>query len=164
MTRHRIYITDNAPDTVRLSRRAIRRSVRKTLRAQGVTVRCEISVLITDDDGIRALNREHRHIDAATDVLSFPLCEFTPGDFRAEDGGRDASSGLLPLGDIVLSAERVKDQAEEYGQTAERECAYLVVHSVLHLLGYDHVDEGAQKREMRAREKAILASMGFYDE
>ena len=106
---------------------------------------------------------EQRAIDAATDVLSFPMLELTPGvppDGTGEDQ-RDPETGLCPLGDMVISVERAQAQAAEFGHSVQREMAYLAVHSVLHLLGYDHLDEGPQKAQMRAREEAILGELGI---
>jgi probable rRNA maturation factor len=99
-----------------------------------------------------------RGVDRPTDVLSFPEFDLTPGEYPdAEDA--DPGTGLIPLGDMVISMEHVAAQAEEYGHSRKRELAYLVIHSVLHLLGYDHLDEGPQKRKMREREEAILAQL-----
>ena len=101
-----------------------------------------------------------RQVDAPTDVLSFPEFDLTPGQLPgAEDA--DPGTGLVPLGDMVISMEHVAAQAKEYGHSNRRELAYLVVHSVLHLLGYDHLDEGPQKAQMRAREEAILEELGI---
>ena len=144
---------------VRLYIPLIKHCIRETLRLEGVDVPCEVSVLITDDTGIREMNREFRGLDEPTDVLSFPAWSLVPGGFSLSDCEIDPESGLLPLGDIVLSALRVDAQAREYGQSRERETAYLAVHSALHLLGYDHIDE-ADKKLMRTREKAILAQIG----
>ena len=155
---HKIYIT-NKPIDKRLNPHLIRRVIKASLAAENVGVPCEVSVLITDDGGIRAINREFRDLDKPTDVLSFPYFDFTPGEFDINDGKTDEATGLLPLGDIVLSAERLVDQALEYGNTLELETAYLMIHSVLHLLGYDHMDEGADKQKMREREEIILASV-----
>ena len=156
---HKIYIIYETKD--KLDAPLIRRIIKAALGAQSVTVPCEISVLVTDDDGIRAVNNDFRGIDSATDVLSFPCFEFIAGEFDVNDGEIDEATGLLPLGDIVLSAERLAAQAVEYGNTLERETAYLVIHSVLHLLGYDHMDEGADKQKMREREEIILSLCGF---
>ena len=118
---------------------------------------CEVSVLITDDKSIQAINREFRGVDAPTDVLSFPMVVFpTPGWAAPDAQAIVTETGLLSLGDIVLSARRVAQQAREYAQSRERETAYLTVHSVLHLLGYDHVDEAEGKRDMREREEEIM--------
>lgn len=136
----------------------IRKTIRTALAAEGVETPCEIDVLLTDDAGIHTINREMRKVDRPTDVLSFPEFDLHPGEKPgAEDA--DPGTGLVPLGDMVISMERVRAQAEEYGHSEKRELSYLVVHSVLHLLGYDHLDEGAQKAQMRAREEEILALM-----
>ncbi len=138
----------------------IRASITAALAGQGVPLACEISVMITDDEGIRAINRTMRGIDAPTDVLSFPMFDMPAGSLPSI-GWTDPDTGLLPLGDMCISLERAVAQAEEFGHSVEREVCYLTVHSVLHLLGYDHVDEGPMKAQMRAREEAILGSMGI---
>ncbi len=132
------------------------------LAAEGVNVPCEINVLVTDDEGIRAINNATRNIDSATDVLSFPMFQFTPGAFP-EDVSEDIDpqTGLLPLGDMAISLERARDQAKRFGNTTRREIGYLTIHSILHLLGYDHMDEGEQKRQMRTREEIIAAELGL---
>ena len=130
------------------------------LDAEGVDMPCEVDVLFTDDEGIHAINLEQREVDAPTDVLSFPMFDLQPGEHPgAEDA--DPGSGLVPLGDMVISLERAAAQGEEYGHGVEREAAYLAVHSVLHLLGYDHMDEGPMKAQMREREEAILNELGI---
>lgn len=134
----------------------IKKAVRLALDAEGVDVPCEISVMLTDDEGIRSVNSEFRGIDRATDVLSFPLNELTPGEFDPDGCERDMDTGAVMLGDMMISVPRCAAQGEEFGHGYEREIMYLTVHSVLHLLGYDHVDEGKMKRQMRAREKEIM--------
>ncbi len=134
----------------------IKRAVEKTLDAEGVREPCLISVMLTDDEGIRNINRAFRGMDRATDVLSFPLNELEPGAFDPEFCDRDFETGAIMLGDVMISLERCQIQGEEYGHGFAREIQYLTVHSVLHLLGYDHVDEGKMKQQMRAREKSIL--------
>ena len=99
-------------------------------------------------------------MDRPTDVLSFPAFDLTPGELPGEEDA-DPATGLVPLGDMVISLERVQAQAKEYGHSNRRELAYLVVHSVLHLLGYDHLDEGPEKARMRAREDAIMGELGI---
>ena len=159
---HKIYIANKIADKpARLDPFLIRRTIKKAIAAQGVAVPCEVSVLVCGDAEIRAVNAEFRGVDSSTDVLSFPVFDFAAGDFDVDDGEVDMDSGLLPLGDIVLNAYQLDRQAAEFGQTRERETAYLVIHSVLHLLGYDHLDEAEQKREMRAREKEILKICGY---
>ena len=137
------------------------RVIPAALAAEGVAVPCEVDVLLTDDAGIHQINLEQRGVDRPTDVLSFPMFEFTPGQPPADGADADPETGLVPLGDMVLSLERARAQGEEYGHGTEREVAYLAVHSVLHLLGYDHMDEGPEKARMRAREEAILAELGI---
>ena len=135
----------------------IRRAAKTALRAQGVRDDCLISVMLTNDAGIRAINLAQRGIDSATDVLSFPLNELREGNFDPEICEYDPETGMILLGDMVLDLERCAKQGEEYGHGFAHELQYLTVHSVLHLLGYDHLDEGARKRAMRAREKAVMA-------
>ena len=138
----------------------IRRCIEATLNAEGVPVDCEINVLVTNDQGIRAINKAARQVDRATDVLSFPMFEMTAGELPGDwTPYLDPETGLCPLGDMVISLERAKAQAKEYGHSLRREVGYLTIHSMLHLLGYDHLDEGPQKRQMRAREEAIANSI-----
>ena len=138
----------------------LRQVIPAALDAQGVDVPCEVDVLFTDDGGIHQINLEQRGVDRPTDVLSFPMFDLRPGE-NPTQADADPGTGLVPLGDMVLSLERAKAQGEEYGHGARREAAYLAVHSVLHLLGYDHMDEGPQKRQMREREEAILGELGI---
>ena len=138
----------------------IRRTIRTALAAEGMTLPCEVGVLLTDDEGIHRINLDMRNVDRPTDVLSFPEFDLTPGEVPTEEDA-DPGTGLVPLGDMVISMEHVAAQAKEYGHSRQRELAYLVTHSVLHLLGYDHLDEGPQKQQMRAREEVILAELGI---
>ena len=131
------------------------RAAKAVLRSEQVQVPCAVEVTVTDDEGIRAINREQRGIDAPTDVLSFPMHELRPGAFALATPA-DPDTGRVYLGDVIISMERVEAQAEEYGHSKERELCYLTIHSVLHLLGYDHLDEGEDKRLMR--EKEVLAA------
>lgn len=158
--RHYIPVTADVPGISEDRRAFIRKVIRTALAAEGVDFPCEVDVLITDDEAIHQVNLGMRGVDRATDVLSFPEFDLTPGQLpEAEDA--DPGTGLVPLGDMVISWEHVTAQAKEYGHSNRRELAYLVVHSVLHLLGYDHLDEGPQKKQMRAREEAILAQLGI---
>ena len=161
MKRHYIPVTADIPGAASESNCAfIRKVIRTALAAEGVDFPCEVDVLLTNDSGIHATNREMRQVDASTDVLSFPEFDLTPGELPgAEDA--DPGTGLVPLGDMVISMEHVAAQAREYGHSNRRELSYLVVHSVLHLLGYDHLDEGPQKARMREREEAILGELGI---
>ena len=129
--------------------RHVKKAARAALEAEGVDRDAEISVTLTDDGGIHRINREVRGVDAPTDVLSFPL------------GEMDYDRGLYFLGDMVISLERCARQGEEYGGGFVHELQYLTVHSVLHLLGYDHLDEGEEKARMRAREKEIMKRLGY---
>ena len=131
------------------------------LEAEGVEVPCEINVLLTDDEGIHTVNRETRGVDRPTDVLSVPMFELEPGVPPEGEAFLDPETGRCPLGDMCISLERAAAQAEEYGHSLDRELCYLAVHSALHLLGYDHLDEGPMKRQMRAREEAILGKLGI---
>lgn len=156
---HSISITSDLTGTVNKSTAAlIRRVIRTALGAEGMTLPCEVDVLLTDDAGIHAVNLDMRGVDRPTDVLSFPEFDLAPGE-HPEKEDADPGTGLIPLGDMVISMERVAAQAKEYGHSRKRELAYLVTHSVLHLLGYDHLDEGEMKRRMREREEAILAQL-----
>jgi len=138
----------------------IRRCIQRTLDAEGVTARCEINVLVTDDAGIRVLNQESRNIDKATDVLSFPMFQLEAGNPPVDwEEYKDPDTGLVPLGDMCISLQRATEQAGEFGHSVRREVGYLTIHSMLHLLGYDHLDEGEQKRQMRTREEAIADSI-----
>ena len=140
----------------------LRRVIPAALEAEGVGFPCEVDVLFTDDAGIHAINLEQRGVDAPNDVLSFPMFDLKPGTPPApEDVEADPGAGLVPLGDMVISLERAQAQGEEFGHGTQREVAYLAVHSVLHLLGYDHLDEGPMKAQMRAREEAILEGLGI---
>lgn len=137
------------------------RVIRAALEAEGVALPCEISVLLTDDAGIHQVNLDMRGVDQPTDVLSFPMFDLEPGIPPVGEDYLDPASELCPLGDMCISLERAAAQAEDFGHSLEREVCYLTVHSVLHLLGYDHLDEGPMKAQMRAREEAILSVLGI---
>ena len=131
-----------------------------TLDAEGVTALCEINILITDDIGIHGINKAARNIDRPTDVLSFPMFELEPGNPPTDwEEYKDPGTNAVPLGDMVISLERARAQAREFGHSVKREVGYLTIHSMLHLLGYDHLDEGPMKKQMRAREEAIAATI-----
>ncbi|WP_035288159.1 rRNA maturation RNase YbeY [Clostridium sp. KNHs214] len=131
------------------------------LKEEKVDLDCEISILFVDNEAIREINKEQRGIDRDTDVLSFPMLDYPEGkvykDVYLKKSFDDSyfDEGKLVLGDIVLSLEKGKAQSEEYGHSFLRECCYLTVHSVLHLLGYDHMEE-EDKKKMREREEEIL--------
>ena len=133
----------------------IRQAVNATLEYENVEDDCEVSITFCDDEKIRELNKKFRNIDKATDVLSFPLFD--------EDG----LDGFVPemecmLGDIVISLERARAQAEEFGHSYEREAAFLAVHSVLHLLGYDHEAGEEDELDMRRRQSDVMKKIGLF--
>ena len=136
--------------------------IEMALAEQGVNFPCEINVMVTNDETIRAINLAGRGIDKATDVLSFPMFDLTPGEIPSDISEMvDPDTGLVPLGDMAISLEHAVAQAKEFGHSTAREIGYLTVHSVLHLLGYDHVDEGEMKKAMRAREEVILGKLNL---
>ncbi len=138
----------------------IRTCIEKTLTAESISVPCEINVLITGDKGIQAINKATRDLDKPTDVLSFPMFQLEPGNPPdVWDEYIDPDTGMVPLGDMAISLERAVAQAKEFGHSTRREVGYLTIHSMLHLLGYDHLDEGPQKAQMRNREEAIAATI-----
>ena len=160
MPKHEIFISADVPGVDEGLRSFLRKVIRTALDAEGVDVPCEVNVLVTNDTGIHRVNLDMRNVDAPTDVLSFPMFELAPGDKLSEEDA-DPATGLAPLGDMCISLERARAQAKEYGHSNRREVAYLAVHSVLHLLGYDHLDEGPMKAQMRAREEAVMAGLGL---
>ena len=134
----------------------LKKCIEAALEAEHVNAPCEINVLVADNPTIKAINKAYRNIDRETDVLSFPMFQFEPGKLPKDlSEYLDPETGLLPLGDMAISYEKAKAQAEEFGHSVKRELGYLTIHSILHLLGYDHVDEGPMKKQMRAREEAI---------
>ena len=138
----------------------IRKCIHATLDAERIAVPCEINVLVTDDAGIQIVNRESRELDKPTDVLSFPMFQLEPGNPPMDwTEYQDPATGLVPLGDMCISLERAVAQAQEFGHSTRREVGYLTIHSMLHLLGYDHLDEAEMKKQMRGREEAIAASI-----
>ena len=138
----------------------IRKCIRATFREEGITAPLEINVLVTDDESIRAINAASRNIDKATDVLSFPMFDLKAGNPPQDwNDYLDPDTGLCPLGDMAISLQRAKEQAHSFGHSLKREVGYLTIHSMLHLLGYDHLDEGPQKAQMRAREEFIAKTI-----
>ena len=138
----------------------IRKCIHATLDAERISAPCEINVLVTDDAGIQIVNRESRELDKPTDVLSFPMFQLEPGNPPSDwTQYQDPATSLVPLGDMCISLERAVAQAQEFGHSTRREVGYLTIHSMLHLLGYDHLDEGEMKKQMRGRDEAIAASI-----
>lgn len=141
-------------------RALITRCALGALEHAGVDFDAFVDVTIVDDESIRALNAEYRDKDAVTDVLSFPMYEFYNGEAE-EELEADPESDKVMLGDMILNYERAKQQAAEFGHSAARECGFLTVHSVLHLLGFDHERGEDDRRLMRENEEAILAGLGL---
>ena len=139
-------------------RSVIKKCIESTLQQEGVELPCEINVLVTNDEGIRGINKASRNMDKATDVLSFPMFELSPGEHPGTNM-LDPETGLCPLGDMAISLERAVAQAKEFGHSTRREIGYLTIHSILHLLGYDHTDEGPMKAQMRKREEQIASGI-----
>ena len=137
-----------------LLRHRIRKAAKAALAYEHFTKDTILSITFTDNEGIRALNNEYRHKDSATVVLSFPMYTMRDGDVPEEDMAAE-------LGDIVLSLERAGEQAKEYGHSFERETAFLTVHSVLHLLGYDHETSLAEEADMFRRQREIMEILGL---
>lgn len=130
----------------------------------GCPYEAEINLLLTEDDAIREMNQSFREIDRSTDVLSFPMLEYeTPGDFSKVEEQPDAfnpETGELVLGDIVISKEHVLEQAAAYGHSPKREYAFLIAHSMLHLFGYDHMEED-ERAEMEQKQREILETVNI---
>ncbi len=157
-TNRMIYFTndqDREPITYKL-KLLMRRAVDATLDHEQYNIPCEVSLTFTDNDKIQALNRQYRQVDKPTDVLSFPLT-----DYSGESEEPVADEPVVSLGDIVISLEKAREQAHIYGHSFEREVAFLCVHSMLHLLGYDHETGEADETDMRARQHKIMDEMGM---
>lgn len=129
-----------------------------------IEINADVTVMLVDDHNIREINKQTRQIDAHTDVLSFPQLDIDPddldGSLRAGAGDTDPETGAVLLGDIVISLDAVKRQAAEYGHSFDRELGYLTVHGMLHLLGYDHMEDG-DKRRMRGVEDAVMEALAL---
>lgn len=159
---------DNRQDKLEFTdiyRQLIKSCIEEVLDYEKFNKASEISVVITDNEGIRKINREYRNIDKETDVLSFPMLEYEEGYYK--EGKIDVDfedinpeTGNVVLGDIVISLEKAKSQAEEFGHSIQREIAFLTVHSMLHLLGYDH-ERDEDRVIMREKEEEILNRLGL---
>ncbi len=150
-------IIDNQQNVMKIPtgvRMLVRRCCKAVLVNEGFTDSAEISVTFVDDETIRALNKKHRNIDKSTDVLSFPMGE--NGEFDT-----NLDTGAKVLGDIIISIEHAYEQAEKYGHTLQREIGFLTVHSLLHLLGYDHESGGLEAVKMREKEETVLTRVGL---
>lgn len=155
-----LYFEEEGELTLPLSCREIAEEVIETaLDLTGCPYEAEVSLLLTMDAQIREMNTQFRGIERATDVLSFPMVKYPlPGEFgflEENEGYFNPESGELSLGDIVISKEKVISQAEEYGHSVLREYAFLIVHSVLHLTGFDHMEED-ERREMETKQDEIM--------
>ncbi|MDW5300347.1 MAG: rRNA maturation RNase YbeY [Sedimentibacter sp.] len=142
---------DNRQDIMEITEdniKAIEKTISTVLEAENAEGNFEVSVSFVTNEEIRELNRDYRNVDSETDVLSFPMDD-------------DDFNGVIILGDIVLSTQRIIEQANEFGHSLEREMLYLTVHSMLHLLGYDHMTN-AEKEEMRSREKEIMKELQLF--
>lgn len=160
MAEHRITIVNETEDTA--FNEAIESAVKATLDYEKVAQGCDVCIIVTDDENIRELNREHREIDRATDVLSFPMLELRPGEeIKVSPLELDEETGTVMLGDIVISSERTRAQAEEYGHSELREVSFLTVHGILHLLGYDHELSEEDEKLHFSRQEEILDAMGL---
>ncbi|MFU0828047.1 MAG: Endoribonuclease YbeY [Lachnoclostridium sp.] len=147
-------------------RSIITKVVEKSLDLEECPYEVELNIILTDNKEIQAINREYRNIDAPTDVLSFPMIEYeTPGSFdKLEEEGNDSfnpETGELILGDIIISVEKVIEQAKEYGHTTERELAFLTAHSMMHLFGYDHMQEN-ERLIMEEKQRKVLDELRIF--
>ena len=157
---HKVYVQCD-DDIVHEFTGVIEHTVLAALRYEKVDLSCSVSVLVTDDARIHEYNLKYREIDKATDVLSFPMQEFnSAGWSNHRELDYDESTNELPLGDIIISMESVIRQAEEYGNTVQYETAYLIIHSTLHLLGYDH-DSEENEKTMHSKTKLIIKEMDY---
>lgn len=151
-------IIENAQELYPINRqitRLIHRAITETLCQEGIDFDCSVSLTFTDNEGIRTYNREYRKKDAVTDVLSFPMFDPETEEIYAVDGT------AAELGDIVLSLERAKEQADSFGHSFDREVAFLCVHSALHLLGYDHERSEEEDLLMREKQRAVMDALGL---
>jgi len=160
--KHKLYTrcSGGEPPDI-MYRSLVKQAILMTLRSEEVDIPCVVSVMLTDNKGIRKYNQRYRNLDKTTDVLSFPMQEFTtagwPGHSVLEI---DEDTGTLPLGDIVLSIQSANRQANSREITLEQETVHLIIHSTLHLLGYDH-DNTSNERVMRGKEKKLIKDMGY---
>lgn len=151
-------ITDNSQDKFEITEELsnlVYKAISEAICMEEIDFDCAVSLTYTDNEGIRTLNREYRNKDTATDVLSFPMFDTENEEIYALDGT------AAELGDIVISLERAKEQSEQFGHSFEREVAFLCVHSVLHLLGYDHEISDEEDRIMREKQRAVMSALGL---
>lgn len=162
----RLYMEDEAKAAFPFSPEDTARAVcEAVLEEENCPYEAQVNVVLTDNEGIREINRTYRNLDRETDVLSFPNVDFAAeGNFEIDEDREadyfDPDTGELFLGDIMISADRVFEQAESYGHSIRREFAFLVAHSMLHLCGYDHMEE-TQRIVMEQKQEAILTALGI---
>ncbi|MBE7038905.1 MAG: rRNA maturation RNase YbeY [Ruminococcaceae bacterium] len=152
----RLYI-DNNQDKINVDKdleKLVDTVIKKALEYEGVNEKCEVNLMFVDNDEIKEINSEQRNIDNVTDVLSFPMLDAKNGEIKVSES--DFFEGYLVLGDIVISLERAKEQAEEFGHSFFREVGFLTCHSILHLLGYDHMEDD-DRMIMRKKEEDVLS-------
>jgi len=150
-----LYNQQKAHEISKDIRKLIEKAVKLCVKKEGFPYPCEASVTLTDNENIKELNLEHRGIDKATDVLSFPIIEYVNGEPQIQPGDIDPDSGRIFLGDIIISVEKAFEQAGNFGHSVERELAFLAVHGALHLLGYDHETETDEKRMFTLQEDIL---------
>lgn len=161
-TRHEVEIYGTLPrEETKGICAMLRKAVQTALDHEGVKVKTHVDIMLTDNAHIHEINREQRGVDRPTDVLSFPMNSLIPESFDADMCELDPTTGRIPLGDMVISLEQCRAQAGEFGHSEQREICYLAVHSVLHLLGYDHLDEAEEKAQMRRHEKEIMEKLNL---
>lgn len=154
---------ENEQDKVQIDSKIegiIEETIKMCMKSEQLDKDYDVSVLIIDDEEIRSINKEHRDIDKSTDVLSFPMADFKNGELLSDEGDYDLDMDELILGDIIISAETARRQAEDYGHSFAREMAFLTAHSCFHLLGYDHMAED-EERVMIQKQEDILKEMGL---
>ncbi len=159
--KHRVYVSSLGTAATVEQKRILRRAVESALESENIKVPCSVEVYTTDDEGIHRLNLQRRGVDKPTDVLSFPMLELEPGRQPEPEVWELDENGRVALGEMVISLQRAAAQAEEYGHSGERELAFLAVHSVLHLLGYDHERGVADEKLQFGRQEEILEEMGL---
>lgn len=155
-------ILENEQDKVELTEdieKAVYDVCERVMSEEDCNFDAQISITLVNNEVIREINNEQRQIDKATDVLSFPMLEFD--EEGNADGEYEADGDFIVLGDIVISMERAREQAREYGHSLKREVAFLTAHSMLHLLGYDHVDDEEGERVMIEKQNKVLNSLGI---
>ncbi len=141
----------------------LKKTVMQCLKDETISRGSEINILLTDDESIRQINKQHRDIDKSTDVLSFPIADIKNGEILSDQGDIDMDEGLLLLGDIIISVETALKQSEDYGHSFERELAFLTAHGLFHLLGYDHMQKD-EETVMISKQESALEKLGLIRE